>query len=110
MKQVREQIENKIKELGYEVGCYSKELDTTLTAKALKRVLTALEEEYTDIYLTIRRKLYIVSISTVDNEKDIQLYDGVSYFNQFGLDNLEDAFEYGQITEAQYKSIKKQLW
>ena len=107
---IREQIENKVKSLGYEIGCYSKELDTVLTAKALKRVLTALEEEYTDIYLTIRRKLYVVSISTVDNDKDIKLYDGVSYFNQFGLDNLEDAFEYGQITEAQYKSIKKQLW
>lgn len=101
------EIENKINELGYEVGCYDKELDKVLTKKALGRVLNALDEEYTDLYLRIRRKLYIVSISTVDNEKDVNLYTASQYFSRFG--NLDDALDYGDITEAEYNSLKKVL-
>lgn len=101
------EIENKIKELGYELGCYSKDLDKILTKKALDRVLSALDEDYTDLYLRIRRKLYIVSIATVDNEKDVNLYTASAYFSRFG--NLDDALDYGDITEAEYQSLKKVL-
>ena len=49
--------------------------------------------------------MYIVSISTVDNEKDILIYRDIEYFRQFG--NLEDALDNYCITEEQYKKIKE---
>lgn len=104
---MRKQIENRIKQLGYELGCYSKQLDKILTKKALNQVLSRLEEEYTDVFIRIRRKLYIVSIATVDNEKDISIYSDTEYFSRFG--NLEDALDFGDITETEYNKIKVQL-
>lgn len=104
---MRKQIENKVNKLGYELGCYSKQLDKILTKKALNQVLSRLEEEYTDVFLRIRRKLYIVSIATVDNEKDISLYTDTEYFSRFG--NLEECLDFGDITETEYNKIKVQL-
>lgn len=104
---MKKQIEKRINDLGYKLGCYSKELDNVLTKKALGQVLVGLEEDYTDLFIRIRKKLYIVSIATVDNEKDIMLYTGTQYFARFG--NLDDSFDYGDITKTEYKSFKKVL-
>lgn len=102
---IKEEIVKKINELGFKVGTYDKDISEIITKKALKTILENLQEEYTDVYITIRKKLYIVSISTVDNEKDILIYKDIEYFRQFG--NLEDAFENEDITEEQYNRIKK---
>lgn len=102
---IKEEIVKKINELGFKVGTYDKDISKIITKKALKTILENLQEEYTDVYITIRKKLYIVSISTVDNEKDILIYKDIEYFRQFG--NLEDAFENEDITEEQYNRIKK---
>ena len=102
---IKEEIVKKINELGFKVGTYDKDISEIITKKALKTILENLQEEYTDVYITIRKKLYIVSISTVTNEKDILIYKDIEYFRQFG--NLEDAFENEDITEEQYNRIKK---
>lgn len=101
---MRKQIENKINSLGYELGCYSKELDNILTKKALNQILSRLDEDYTDIFIRIRRKLYIVSISTVDSEKDVVLYSDREYFGRFG--NLEDCLDNRDITKAEYNKLR----
>lgn len=100
---IQSQIENKIKELGYKLGCYNNNLDNILTSKALKEVLNKLEEDYTDIFLRINKKLYIVSISTVDEEKDVILYSAKEYFSRFG--NLEDCLDNGDITQEEYNKL-----
>ena len=102
---IKEEIVKKINELGFKVGTYDKDISEIITKKALKTILENLQEEYTDVYITIRKKLYIVSISTVNNEKDILIYKDIEYFRQFG--NLEDAIENEDITEEQYNRIKK---
>lgn len=101
---VRIQIENKIKKLGYKVGCYDNSLDNILTKKALEKVLNNLEYDYTDIFLRINKKLYIVSISTVDNEKDVNIYTDIQYFSRFG--NFEECLDNGDITKEEYDRIK----
>lgn len=107
MKNIKETITKKVEELGCVLGCYDVNLDKVLTVSALNKVLENLDQEYTDVFLTIRNKLYIVEIATVDNEKDLKLFDGISYFNQYG--NLEDALDNGSITEKQYNAIKNNL-
>lgn len=101
---MRKQIENKVKELGYELGCYSKNLDNILTKKALNQILNRLDEDYTDLFIRIRRKLYVVSIATVDNEKDVVMYSDKEYFGMFG--NLDDALDEGIITKAEYNKLR----
>ena len=105
---IKEEIVKKINELGFKVGTYDKDISEIITKKALKTILENLQEEYTDVYITIRKKLYIVSISTVNNEKDILIYKDIEYFRQFG--NLEDAFENEDITKEQYQEIKEKLY
>lgn len=105
---IKEEIVKKINGLGFTIGTYDKDISKIITKKALKTILENLQEEYTDLFLNIRRNLYVVSISTVDNEKDIILYNGVEYFRQFG--NLDDAFENEDITKEQYQEIKEKLY
>lgn len=100
---MREQIEKRINELGFELGCYSKDLDNVLTKKALGQVLNRLDEDYTDIFIRIRRKLYIISINTVDEEKDVILYSAKEYFGRFG--NLEECLDNGDITQEEYNKL-----
>lgn len=101
---MKKQIESKIADLGYKLGCYDDEIDSILTKKTLPQVLTGLEEDYTDLFIRVRRKLYIVSISTVDDEKDVNIYTAKEYFGQFG--NLEDALDEGIITESEYNKLR----
>lgn len=108
-KTTREQIENKVKALGYEIGCYSKKLDTTVPKKELDKILSALEEEYTDILVKIKGVLYKVCIATVDNEKDITMKTAISYYREFGEEHLEDDLLYKDISKIDYNKIKKQL-
>lgn len=106
---VKDSIEEKLEELGLEIGCYCNRLDSLLTTKKLlNKVLDNLEQEHTDVFITVRGNLYVVEISTVDNEKDIALYTGVAYFSKYG--NLEDALDNEDITQDQYAEIKCTLY
>lgn len=105
-KKNREKIEKAVTALGYEIGCYSKEMDI-LSQVALKKVLAQLEGDYSDVYVNINRKLHIVEIATVDNEKDFTVRSAIEYFSNYG--NLEDALDNGDITERQYEQIKRYI-
>ena len=108
IKNVKERIVKRVEELGCVLGCYDKSLDKVLTTPALKKVLVNLEQEYTDLFLNIKKELYVVEIATVDNEKDIKLFKAVDYFSQYG--NLEDALDNGYITQTQYNKISKIIY
>lgn len=97
-----EMIKTEILKRGFEVGCINRDLES-LTKVALDKVKQNLDEEYTDVFVTIRGKLYVVEISTVDNEKDINVYKGSEYFTKYG--NLDDCYDNGDITEEQYVSF-----
>lgn len=102
---VKDSIEQKLEELGFEIGCYCNRIDSLITTKKLlNKVLDNLDQEHTDVFITVRGNLYVIEISTVDNEKDINLYTGVAYFSKYG--NLEDALDNEDITKYQYEEIK----
>lgn len=102
---VKNSIEQKLEELGFEMGCYCNRIDSVITTKkALSKVLDNLDQEHTDVFITVKKNLYVIEISTVDNEKDIDLFTGVAYFRKYG--NLEDALDNEDITKDQYEEIK----
>jgi len=103
----KEKIENKIKSLGYEVGCCDEMLNT-LTASATKKVLDALDEECTDVFITMKKITHVViEISTVDNEKDVTFNFMTDYFKKYG--DLEEALDNEKINQTQYHYLKKVL-
>lgn len=102
---MRKIIENKAKQLGYELGCYSSRLDKIITKQALNKILEYMEFDSTDLFLRIRKKLYIVTIETVDNEKDISILSDIEYFNRY--DSLDDALSNNDISISEYKKYKK---
>lgn len=105
---IKERIVKKVDELGCVLCCYDKSLDEVLTRPALKKVLNNLDQEYTDVFLNIKKELYVVEIATVNNEKDIRLFKAVDYFRQYG--NLEEALDNGDITQTQYNKINKIIY
>lgn len=104
---IKEQIESKINELGYQLGCYDTKLDEILTKKALNQVLENLEYDWKDLFLRIRKKLYIVSISTVDLEKDVVIYSDLQYFTMFN--NLQQCLDTGDITQADFDRLSSEI-
>lgn len=82
-------IENKVKKLGYEIGCYNEDIDK-ISSKELKNVLDALEQEHTDIRIKVRKKEFVVEIATVDNEKDLNMKTLEEYISLYGDEILED--------------------
>ena len=93
-------IRTEISKKGFKVGCINRNLDK-LTKVAYDKVVQAREEEHADVFVTIRNKLYVVEIATVDDEKDVNIMSGAEYFATYG--NLDDCFDNGDITEEQYK-------
>lgn len=81
---VKETLVNKIESLGYELGCYSDGIDK-LPKKELFKVLNALEEDYIDVPVMIRRRSYMIEVCTVDNEKDLVLLSKDEYEDRYGV-------------------------
>lgn len=84
----KELILERIKELGYTLGCYDKTLDS-ISKNKIKNIINMLDQEYIDEVITIKRKKYVMEVSTVDNEKDIQLLPLDEYINRYGDEILE---------------------
>lgn len=84
IKSNKQLLETKIKELGFELGCYHKSIET-LTKKELNKVLAQLDQESTDVDVMIKKKLYVVEITTMDNEKDIQMLSREEYIDRYGM-------------------------
>lgn len=98
-------LKNEIIKLNYEVGSIDKDINN-LTKKAVKEVIKNLDEEYTDVFVTIRKKLYVIEIATMYmKEKDINVYTGYKYFTKYG--NLYEHYENEDITEEQYDYFVK---
>lgn len=107
MTDYKTKFESELEMRGLKLGCYNSNLDRILTKKAFNQVVDNLEFGYTDLFLRIRRKLYIVSIEPVDGEVDLGIKTGLEYFSQF--DNLEEAYNYGEISEDEYKAYARKL-
>lgn len=105
---IKRKINNKVKSLGFKIGCYSKKLDKVLNEENINSVLNNLDEEHIDLFIPFEDRIYVVEISTVDNEKDIEVYSAYDYFSKYG--NLEDALENEDITNEQYEKIKNKLY
>lgn len=103
-KTTTEKIIEEIFSLGYTAGCIDDSLDNIIDNNSITQIINELSEEHTDIFISINNELYVVEISTVDNEKDIYLYTAVAYFKKYG--NLEEAYDIDKITSIQYQKIK----
>lgn len=76
-------ILKKVKELGFELGCWDNDMEK-LSLKELKKVTDNATEDYTDVHVQVRGKHYIVEICTVDGEKDFQILSRAEYEDRYG--------------------------
>jgi len=75
----REMIGNELAKMGYSVGCWHDKIEK-LTAKQFRTLLDEMYEESTDV----KFKSFIISIDTMDDEKDFAFYTIKEYENTFG--------------------------
>lgn len=85
----RDKIESKINKLGYKIGVYHDRIDR-LSSKELKKVLDAVEEDYTDVDVKVRGKDFVVEVATVDSEKDIMILSKPEYIRRYGDERWDD--------------------
>lgn len=106
----KEIIMKKLEELELKLGCYDERMEQ-LTKKSMKEVLNNIDFGSTDVFIRQRRCLLVVEISTVDidevTEIDFHVRGALEYFRLYG--NLEDCFESGDISEAEYEVLKEAL-
>lgn len=67
---------------GYTLGCYNEKIDQ-LKPASLKKVLEAVEEECTDIKVTLNGMPHIVEVATVDSERDLNIMTLKEYRNTY---------------------------
>lgn len=82
-------IKKKVEDLGLIMGCYDP-LVEKLNKENLNKVLSSIEEEYTDVDVKINKKDYVVEIATVDNEKDLQILSRSEYINRYGSSRYDE--------------------
>ena len=90
-----------IKYKGYQVGCIDSDV-SILSEDDLSNVTDNLGES-TDIFITKKdneSEVWVVELTTVDDEIDIRVTDGYTYFKKYGL--IENAYTFGEITQQQY--------
>ena len=80
----KERIIKETKKYNYKLGCYDLEIEK-LNPSNLKKVLDIIKYgDSTDVAVFINRKKYIVEISVVDNEVDLQVLTLKEYENRYG--------------------------
>lgn len=79
----KELIESKIIELGYALGCYDT-LINRLDKSEVEKIIKELESEYTDIKVEFNKNIYMIELSTVDNEKDLNMLSISDYIDRYG--------------------------
>lgn len=72
----------------YAIGCYDNDIEM-LSKKELKKVLDNIFEEATDIIVKVRNKVYVVELTTVDEEKDFNLLTKAEYISRYGSEKFE---------------------
>lgn len=79
----KDRIENKLKEMGYTLGCYDQAMDK-LSQIELKKVINNIYGDYTDVDVKIRGKIHVVEISVVDDEIDFTMLTQAEYISRYG--------------------------
>lgn len=85
----KQRLVEKLDKVGCVLGCWDNKIEL-LTDYSLRKVLAVVDEEYTDVKVSINRKPYVVEIATVDNEKDFSVLSKAEYINRYGSEFFED--------------------
>ena len=88
---IAEKIENLVKETGvnFSLGCWDKGIEK-ISKKELKKVIDEITGDSTDVDIYIRKKLYVLQISVVDNEIDFNLLTQEEYISRYGDERWEE--------------------
>ena len=85
----KQRLLEKLDKVGCVLGCWDNKIEL-LTDYSLRKVLAVVDEEHTDVKVSINRKPYVVEIATVDNEKDFSVLSKAEYINRYGSEFFED--------------------
>lgn len=85
----KEVIENKVKLLGLDLGCYNNIIEK-IGKKELSKILNELDQEYTDVVVNMRGKIFVVEIATVDREKDFDIKNKAEYIDLYGDEKFDE--------------------
>lgn len=88
---IAERIEELVKETGinFSLGCWDKDIEK-ISKKELKKVIDEITGDSTDIDIYIRKKLYVLEISVIDNGIDFNLLTQKEYISRYGDERWED--------------------
>ena len=86
-----ERIQKLVKETGvnFSLGCWDKNIEK-ISKKELKKVIDSIYGDSTDVDVYIRKKLYVLQISVVDNEIDFNLLTQEEYISRYGDERWEE--------------------
>ena len=99
-----------------EQGCQRKEdiddLVMDMSDLGFKFLLYKLDEDYTDLLVTIKRKKYVIEISSIDDEKDIYFIPYSDYLHEYGNDSIEymkEEVKFFNQHERKYKTVGNKI-
>ena len=86
-----ERIEELIKETGVNfcLGCWDKNIEK-ISKKEINTAVGSIYGDSTDVDIYIRKKLYVLQISVVDDEIDFNLLTQEEYISRHGSERWED--------------------
>lgn len=79
----------KIEKRNFSLGCWDKNIEK-ISKKELKKVIDSICGDSTDVDIYIRKKLYVLQISIVDNEIDFNLLTKDEYISRYGSERWEE--------------------
>lgn len=87
----KEILQKKINNLegNFTLGCYNKDIEK-LSKIELMKVINNIDQEYTDVDIRIKRKDYVIEITTVDHEKDFNILTREEYIKRYGNEKYLD--------------------
>ena len=77
----KDQVNNKVKKLGYQLGNYNKDIDK-LSKKDINNIINNIEYAPTDI--KVKNNNYIVEVEKWGNEIDLYLISKNEYIQKYG--------------------------
>lgn len=87
----KEILQKKINNLegNFALGCYNNDIEK-LSKIELMKVINNIDQEYTDVDVKIKRKDYVIEITTVDQEKDLNILTRGEYIKRYGNEKYLD--------------------
>jgi hypothetical protein len=83
----RKILENSLGTKGYELGCYSNEINN-LSMRSINRILKNVEYQI-DTKVSIKGNIFVVQIDIVDEEVDLIMISKQEYISRYCFDNQE---------------------